>query len=300
MKRELDITTADMKSGNYKTALTRLETRIGSPMLSDLVRGLISVIRGEGYLHIVILLLIAMMIIALGIKVFPAFIVKSRLNTFSNQLLRESQIQGMIEIDYSYIENEIDIKKQTAQEFVNVIDIKDKFLYTRDGNIISYIQINPIDINLLSKREKQNLARTLTAELTSERRSFKFIAVSRPVDISPLLTEYQNIISNTNNQKQKELLRHEMYSISNFALSGEVVERQFYIMLWEEYEEGIERDILKRAMEFLSKLEGSNIKCSILSESKIVRLCNLINNPAYVNLEGTGFEREMPFLKVDF
>ena len=86
--------------------------------------------RGEGYLHIVILLLIAMMIIALGIKVFPAFIVKSRLNTFSNQLLRESQIQGMIEIDYSYIENEIDIKKQTAQEFVNVIDIKDKFLYT--------------------------------------------------------------------------------------------------------------------------------------------------------------------------
>lgn len=191
----------------------------------------------------------------------------------------------------------IDNKKQTAQEFVNVIDIKDKFLYTRDGNIITYIQINPIDINLLSKREKQNLARTLTAELTSERKSFKFIAVSRPVDISPLLTEYQDIISNTNNQKQKELLRHEMYSISNFALSGEVVERQFYIMLWEEYEEGIERDMLKRTMEFVSKFEGSNIKCSILSENKIVRLCNLINNPAYTNIEGTGFEREMPFLK---
>ena len=191
----------------------------------------------------------------------------------------------------------IDNKKQTAQEFVNVVDIKDKFLYTRDGNIITYIQINPIDINLLSKREKQNLARTLTAELTSERKSFKFIAVSRPVDISPLLTEYQDIISNTNNQKQKELLRHEMYSISNFALSGEVVERQFYIMLWEEYEEGIERDILKRTMEFVSKFEGSSIKCSILSENKIVRLCNLINNPAYTNIEGTGFEREMPFLK---
>lgn len=47
MKRELDITTADMKSGNYETALTRFETRIGSPMLSDVVRGLISVIRGD-------------------------------------------------------------------------------------------------------------------------------------------------------------------------------------------------------------------------------------------------------------
>lgn len=194
----------------------------------------------------------------------------------------------------------IDNKKQTAQDFVNVKDIKDKFLYTRDEKIASYIQINPIDINLLSKREKQSLARTLTAELTSERKTFKFIAVSRPVDISPLLTEYQNIISNTNNQKQKELLRHEMYSISNFALSGEVVERQFYIMLWEDYEEGIERDLLKRAMEFTSKLESSGIKCNILTQNKIVRLCNLINNPAYINTEGTSFEPSIPFLKGDF
>ena len=193
--------------------------------------------------------------------------------------------------------NKIDNKKETAQDYVNVKDIKDKFLYTRDEKIISYIQINPIDINLLSKREKQTLARTLTAELTSERKTFKFIAVSRPVDISPLLTEYQNIISNITNQKQKELLRHEMYSISNFALSGEVVERQFYIMLWEDYEEGIERDILKRAMEFSSKLESSSIKCNILTENKIVRLCNLINNPAYTNIEDTSFEPTIPFLK---
>lgn len=193
--------------------------------------------------------------------------------------------------------NKIDNKKETAQDFVNVKDIKDKFLYTRDEKIISYIQLNPIDINLLSKREKQTLARTLTAELTSERKTFKFIAVSRPVDISPLLTEYQNIISNTTNQKQKELLRHEMYSISNFALSGEVVERQFYIMLWEDYEEGIERDILKRAMEFASKLESSSIKCNILTENKIVRLCNLINNPAYTNIEDTSFEPAIPLLK---
>lgn len=189
--------------------------------------------------------------------------------------------------------------KETAQDFVNVKDIKDKFLYTRDEKIIIYIQINPIDINLISKREKQSLSRTLTAELTSERKTFKFIAVSRPVDISPLLTEYQNILSNTTNQKQKELLRQEMYSISNFALSGEVVERQFYIMIWEDYEEGIERDILKRGIEFLSKLEGSGVKSSILNQSKIVRLCNLINNPAYVNLEGTSFDVEMPILKVE-
>ena len=47
LKRELEITVADMRSGNHEVALTRLESRVGSSMLSDVVRGLISVINGS-------------------------------------------------------------------------------------------------------------------------------------------------------------------------------------------------------------------------------------------------------------
>lgn len=44
---ELDVTCADMRSSNYEAALTRFEARIGSAQLSDVVRGLVSVIRGD-------------------------------------------------------------------------------------------------------------------------------------------------------------------------------------------------------------------------------------------------------------
>ncbi len=44
---ELDQTIADMKTGNYENALLRFETRIGSPMLSDIIRGLVGVLRGD-------------------------------------------------------------------------------------------------------------------------------------------------------------------------------------------------------------------------------------------------------------
>ena len=44
---ELDILIADMRSSNYEAALTRFESRINSPMLSDVVRGLIGVLRGD-------------------------------------------------------------------------------------------------------------------------------------------------------------------------------------------------------------------------------------------------------------
>ena len=44
---ELGITCADMRSGGYEVALMRLEARVNSPQLSDVVRGLVSVIRGD-------------------------------------------------------------------------------------------------------------------------------------------------------------------------------------------------------------------------------------------------------------
>ena len=48
---ELDILSADMRSGSYEAALTRFEARFNSPLLSDVVRGLIGVLRGDDGIH---------------------------------------------------------------------------------------------------------------------------------------------------------------------------------------------------------------------------------------------------------
>ena len=44
---ELDQTIADMMTSNYENALLHFETRLGSPMLSDIIRGLVGVLRGD-------------------------------------------------------------------------------------------------------------------------------------------------------------------------------------------------------------------------------------------------------------
>ena len=46
-KQELDQTIADMRTGNYENALIRFEGRVGSALLSDVVRGLIGTLRGD-------------------------------------------------------------------------------------------------------------------------------------------------------------------------------------------------------------------------------------------------------------
>lgn len=46
-RKELDIVCADMRSSSYEAALTRFEARLNSPQLSDVVRGLVGVLRGD-------------------------------------------------------------------------------------------------------------------------------------------------------------------------------------------------------------------------------------------------------------
>lgn len=47
LAKELRIVVADMKTGNFEVALTRLTTRVDSVYLAEMVRGLISTIRGD-------------------------------------------------------------------------------------------------------------------------------------------------------------------------------------------------------------------------------------------------------------
>lgn len=52
--------------------------------------------RASGYIDVVVIVLSAMMMIALAVSVFPAYIAKSNLDTFAQELCREAEICGRI------------------------------------------------------------------------------------------------------------------------------------------------------------------------------------------------------------
>ncbi|MDR1320307.1 MAG: hypothetical protein LBK56_02625 [Gracilibacteraceae bacterium] len=184
----------------------------------------------------------------------------------------------------------------TASEFINVKDIRGNFLYTRDGLMLCYLKLTPVSIDLYSQTEKKNLVRTLTAEMSAAQFPFKFIAVSRPIDIAPLLTELHSLLM-TSDSKQRELLRSEILEMSNFAMGGDIVERQFYIILWDKALEGAERELMGRARLTAEIFRSSKISCEVLDQQDIVRLCNLVNNPSYTHIEDNSFEAAIPLIE---
>jgi len=183
-----------------------------------------------------------------------------------------------------------------ANEFINVKDICGNFLYTRDGLALCYLKLTPISIDLYSRTEKRNIVRSLTAEMSATQFPFKFIAVSRPIDISPLLSELHSLLM-TSDAKQRELLKAEMIEMSNFAMGGDIVERQFYIVIWDKANDGIQRELMNRARLFAENFNGSKISCEILNQQDIVRLCNLVNNPSYTHIEDNNFEAAIPLIE---
>ena len=186
-------------------------------------------------------------------------------------------------------------KEETAGEFINVADIVGTTLYTLDGYLMKYIRIFPIAMELFSEREQETLTQVLTSSLSGiNGLTFKFLAVSRPIDLSTVINEHQEILSTSTSPKQRELLRKEILELSAYATRGEAVERQFYFVLSgrEKYKEALEERAVKLAEAFTS----NNIEARIIDRRQIIQLGYMVNHPQYVQAESDVLNA-VPMLK---
>jgi len=65
--------------------------------------------RGEGYIDVAVLVLCAMLVIALAVQVFSAYIAKQQVDTFASELIREAEIAGRVG-------TETDVQEQLLRE----------------------------------------------------------------------------------------------------------------------------------------------------------------------------------------
>ena len=147
------------------------------------------------------------------------------------------------------------------------------------------------------RHKKGDILNLFFEEFVEEHLIQPTFVMDHPVDISPLLSELSATLTSSSDVKQKELLKQEIVEMGAFALSGEVVERQFYIKIWDRVSDGVERDLLQKLKLLGGYFSDSGIQTEILEQQDIVRLCNLVNNPAYVHLEDSGINAAIPILE---
>lgn len=179
--------------------------------------------------------------------------------------------------------------QKTAQEFVNAKDLGNNCLYTLDGMIFAYIKIEGLCLELYSKAEQKQICKNLSSALSQVRRPYKYLAVSRPVDISKSLQEYEEMYS-TAEGGRKKLLRNEMRELADMVMSGETLERQHYIVIWDTVNRADEHSMSIAANDIVKKFTENGIRAELVDKKGIVKLCNLVNIPAYVHIESSDIE----------
>lgn len=185
--------------------------------------------------------------------------------------------------------------EKTAQDFVNARELGNNCLYTLDGMIFAYIKLEGLSLELYSSQEQKQICRNLSSSLSQFKYPFKYIAVSRPADISTPLQEHNELYSAADGGRKK-LLKYEMQELADMIVSGETLERQHYIIIWDTVQRADEHSIVVKAGELAKKFSENGVGAELLDKKGIVRLCNLVNNPAYVHIESADIDNAIAVL----
>ena len=183
---------------------------------------------------------------------------------------------------------------QTAQEFINVKDICNGKLHTKDGFVFMYLKITPISIDLKTPEEKKRLARQIAAEFSGVREPFKIIAVSRPLDLTPILNELNEHSKNAEEAERKEVIRREKKDINLYMLDDAAVSRQFYLALWTKDEP--DSPVKRLAMEMTERFRNADVYAEVLNDTEIVQLCHVMTNPDSVHPGDDDFIPSAPVI----
>lgn len=186
---------------------------------------------------------------------------------------------------------------KTCNEEINIKDIRNNFLYTNDNKVMCYIKIQPLNLYLLSIKEQEQIIKQLSAELSSETKEMKFFSIARPVEVGELIEDLQDKINNSINQIQKDLLKKHINETIRLTFTGEAVERQNFLIIWQDISDYAEKDLIKRAREIVNKFANCSIKAEILEEQYIIQLCSGFTNMNFAFKEDSDYEDYMPTIR---
>ena len=184
----------------------------------------------------------------------------------------------------------------TANEFINLKDIRGNIGYGRDGLVYAYLRIQPFSLDALSPKEREKKKSTFAAEFSSEKKPFKFHSSSRPVDISGMAAELSELLAEAIERAQIDLLKCEIREISDIAINADVTERQCYMILWEKSGVEGERELMKRAQENKNRFASCEMNAEICGQTDIIRFLNTFANPNYAHIENDDIQPIIPFL----
>jgi len=182
-------------------------------------------------------------------------------------------------------------QQKTANEMVNVRDIKDIFLYTKNGYLICYLNTGNINIDLLSEEELEVVTQRQAMSFEGDKNNFDYFTLPSQVNLDPTKEYLKFKHQETEDLGKRKGLNLMLREVAYLSTSGENFEHQHYIKIWKRIGSNLkdtQKELSIRINEFRDRYMAAGNTCEILKETEIIKMCQLFGNPQQAPYIGMG------------
>ena len=185
----------------------------------------------------------------------------------------------------------------SLNEFLNIADITEEgYAITIDGYILMFLNIKPQNFELLSEQELENKMNYMSVEFSNEQYPYKILIMPKILDISDNIKEQETLKQMINNDKFIQIINNRIQFLLNLVTNKEIIENEFYLVIWEKETEKSKIELQKRANNWMNRLRNCELQSEILSKDDIIYLIKFFNLQAYKD-EENDYENHITKIK---
>ena len=181
-------------------------------------------------------------------------------------------------------------KNKSLNEFLNIKNIDENFLYTLDNKIITFIKVYPINTELFSEEELENKMDSTSVEFSNEQYPYSIFVVPRKVDISDYIKEQEELKKNIQDEISIKIVEKRMVATHEMVADRNIIENEFYLYIWEDDSENVKEKILKRANNWRKRFKDCGFETEILEKTQIILLSKSFTIPEFARKEDTNYD----------
>ena len=181
-------------------------------------------------------------------------------------------------------------KSKSLNEFLNIKNIDENFLYTLDNKVITFIKVYPINTELFSEEELENKMDSMSVEFSNEQYAYSIFVIPRKVDISEYVKEQEELKKNIQDEISIKIVEKRIIATHELVADKNIIENEFYLYIWEDKQDNGKEKILKRANNWRKRFKDCGFETEVLEKTQIILLVKSFTIPEFARKESVDYD----------
>lgn len=178
----------------------------------------------------------------------------------------------------------------SANNWVDVKDIRNGTLYTKSGYMIKYLKFQPFNLNLMSDHDREMMTENIASGFRGNNIYFMMMSYSRELDLDSYKADIaMRIHEEVSDYRKKNLLEIMQAEAIRLSSDGNNFEQVFLLKIWEKcrskHKEQQEQELTNKLKDILNCYDEGKMKTVICDDLEITKICNLFSNASQASYE---------------